>query len=777
MEHKRLSLCIIAKNEEESIRRCINSVTGLADEIIVVDTGSTDRTQDVAHSLGAKVIASKWEDDFSKARNISLEHATGDWVLYLDCDEELCADSRSELKKIMDFDGPEAYFLQIVNTTAEGVELIVPGLRMFRNRKEYRFTGSIHEQILAAIAQHCDQSRILQSDIRVFHFGYNQKLVNIPAKIRRNIRILENISEDKRDGFYYYNLGTEYLRLGQREEALAQFIKAAPLTHPGQGYGPIMIKRSITLLFELGKYLQAQHYIEYYRSIYSDYSDLVLLSGVCHFMCGRYSEAKKIIKEYLQLPPSPPWYPVENFFLNQSPEDLLNSASLHAVEKDYPVLSICIIGNNEAATLPTCIKSINEIAAQVVYIDTGSTDQSQAIALELGAEVYSLPWQHDFSAVRNYALNQARGEWILVLDADEVLPEESVIPLVRALKSNAYPAYLAKIHTPLDRNQSAQNWQISGSVRLFQPHARYRGALAEELYFAGHETSAEPVTDLQIMHLHFQSPQKQISDKRNTWEDIITRKWVEDSPKKHFLLGKEAFYAQEPQKAVAGFEYCLEYGFGDESAVFYYYTMSLINIGQYERAIKVADAGQKAFPDYTDLFYLQAIAHGLVGQVKEAEVLLLKCLQMGETSWWKYICSPGTGNYKALLSLGFIYVSQKRYQEAVGAFLQAANIPQSCEQAVEHLTALQGGSNIPIDILFKNQGLFNCKNIIIAARTLAKMGKRMESWDCLNSLDEQTVIDQPEFLQGMIELVETHLFNVKSQIMKYAPDHRILGYV
>ncbi len=777
MEPKRLSLCMIAKNEEENISRCINSVIGLADEIIVVDTGSMDRTSEIALSLGAKVITGKWEDDFSKARNISLEHATGDWVLYLDCDEELSADSRSELKKIMAVEGPEAYFLQIVNTTAEGVELTVPGLRMFRNRKEYRFTGSIHEQILAAIAQHCDQSQILQSSILVFHFGYNQKLVNIPAKIQRNIRILENIPEEQRDGFYYYNLGTEYLRLGQREEALAQFIKAASLTHPGQGYGPIMIKRIITLLFELGKYLQAQNYTEYYRNIYSDYSDLVLLSGVCHFMCGRYSEARDIIKEYLQLPPPPPWYPIESFFLNQSPEELLETASRHAVEKDYPELSICIIGNNEAGTLPTCIKSVNEIASQVVYIDTGSTDRSLTIALELGAEIHNLPWQHDFSSARNYALDQARGEWILVLDADEVLPEESVKVLVRTLKSNACPAYLLKIHTPLDKNQSTQNWQISGSVRLFKSQTRYRGVLAEGLYWEENKIKSEPIADLEIMHLHFQSPCEQVAAKREIWEEIISRNWLDDNPQKHFLLGKEAFYAQETKKALVYFEHCFELGLKNESAVFYYYTMSLINLGQYEQAIKIADAGQKAFPDYTDLFYLQAIAHGLVGQVKEAEALLLKCLQMGETAWWNYLCSPGTGHYKALLSLGSIYVGQKRFQEAVGVFLQAAKISQSCEPAIEHITALHGGSSVPIDILLKDQGLFNWKNIIIAARTFAKMGKRMESWECLNFLDELTVIDQPEFLERMIGLVETHLLSIKGHIMKYAPGHRILNYV
>ena len=779
MERKRLSLCMIAKNEAENIGRCIKSVKYLADEIIVVDTGSMDRTVEIAQSLGAKVITMKWEDDFSKARNLSIEHANCEWVLYLDCDEELKAESLTELEKILTTEGPEAYFFQIINTTAEGMELTVPGLRLFRNRKEYRFTGCIHEQILPAILQHYDHNRVLQSKVLVHHFGYNQKLTNISAKIQRNMRILENIPEEQRDGFYYYNLGTEYLRLCKREEALVHFTKSAALTNPGQGYGPIMIKRMITLLFELGKYRQAQQYLEHYRGIYKDYTDLVLLAGICHFMCGRYSEAGNIIKEYLGLPSSPQWYPIESAFITQTPEELIELAEQHTVMKDYPALTICIIGNNEAATLATCIKSVNEIASQVVYVDTGSTDKSGEIAFELGAEVYFIPWEYDFSAIRNYALDKAQGEWILVLDADEVLPETSVMAVIRAVKSESSPAYLVKVNTPLDQNQSAQNWQLSGSVRLYRNKMlRYQGVLAEELLFKGSDAIFEPelISDLEIVHLHFQSSLEHVSEKRKIWEETILRKWSEDTPVKYFLLGKEAFYAQETPKAAEYFSRYFEAGFSNDSAAFYYYTLSLINIGQYKQAIKIAEEGQKTFPDYTDLFYLTGIAYGLNGQVKEAEGMMLECLKMGEAAWWRYLCSPGTGHYKALLSLGPIYVRQGRLHEAVNVFLQAAKIPQSSEQAIAHLAALQGGMTIPIDILLKNHGLFNWRNTIIVAQTFAKMGSRTKSWESLRLLDEQTV-DQPEFLDRMIGLVETLLFNVKGQLVQYTPDHPILKYV
>jgi len=705
-----------------------------------------------------------------------LEHASGDWVLVLDCDEELCHDSRSELKRLINLESPEAFFIQIINTTDKGMELKVSSLRLFRNKKAYRYTGRIHEQILPSITKNGDPRKIMHSNIEVLHFGYNPQLVNIPAKIQRNLKILEQIPEKERDGFYYYNLGTEYLRLGRKEEALAQFLKAAPLTHPGQGYGPIMIKRIITILLETRRFRQALNYLQYYRGIYPDFNDLVLLTGLSYFMCGHYSKAQDIIKEYLELPPAPPWYPTETSFVSQPPEVILDMATKHAVVKDYPPLSVIIIGNNEAATLGTCIKSVNEIASQVIYVDTGSTDDSREIAFELGAEVHSIPWEYNYSSVRNYALNQARGEWILVLDADEVLPETSIMPVINAVKHSYCPAYLFKITTPLDQNQPTHNYQLSGSFRLFRRGARYQGALAQQLLEVELNPDLEPIPDLEIIHLHFQAPIEKIINKRKILEEVILREWPDNNPMRYYLLGREAFYAQEWFKAADYFKSYFKYDLITESAAYYYYTLSLINIGEYTQAIMVAEEGQKAFPDYTDLFYLQGIALGITGQLKSSETLLLKCLQMGDAAWWKYLSSPGTGHYKALLSLGTIYVKQHKYEKAIQILLQAAKIPQSSREAIEHLVKLHEAVNIPVEILLQNQGLYNWTNLLVTAQTYAKMGKRLKSWEYLQLLKEQKVV-QPECIQQVIGVINTLLLNIKGLVTKYIPDHPILNKI
>ena len=98
-DNPRLSVCMIVRDEERNLPRCLKSVKSIADEIIVVDTGSQDNTVLVAKELGADVYYFEWCDDFAAARNESLKHATGDWIFQIDADEELLPDSVSVLRK------------------------------------------------------------------------------------------------------------------------------------------------------------------------------------------------------------------------------------------------------------------------------------------------------------------------------------------------------------------------------------------------------------------------------------------------------------------------------------------------------------------------------------------------------------------------------------------------------------------------------------------------------------------------------------------------------
>ncbi|HWD18472.1 MAG TPA: glycosyltransferase, partial [Verrucomicrobiae bacterium] len=152
----RLSVCLIVKNEEAFLDACLASVRGLADQIVVVDTGSTDRTIEIARAHGAEVHAFAWCDDFSAARNAALERATGDWILSLDADEELLPAHRETLRREMANPDALAYRLPIINQGREDEGCsYVP--RLFRNAPGLFFLGRVHEQAFSSIQVRCQQ--------------------------------------------------------------------------------------------------------------------------------------------------------------------------------------------------------------------------------------------------------------------------------------------------------------------------------------------------------------------------------------------------------------------------------------------------------------------------------------------------------------------------------------------------------------------------------------------------------------------------------------------
>ncbi len=153
----KISLCLIVKNEEENLPACLASVEGLADEVVVVDTGSTDRTRELAARAGARMVSFTWVDDFAAARNEGLRHATGDWVFWLDADDRLDDAGRGKLRTLFDGladePGNVAYVMKCLCAAdpAEGSATVVDHIRLFRNHPEARWRYRVHEQILPAL--------------------------------------------------------------------------------------------------------------------------------------------------------------------------------------------------------------------------------------------------------------------------------------------------------------------------------------------------------------------------------------------------------------------------------------------------------------------------------------------------------------------------------------------------------------------------------------------------------------------------------------------------
>jgi glycosyltransferase involved in cell wall biosynthesis/tetratricopeptide (TPR) repeat protein len=187
---KRLSLCMIVKNEQEHLARCLNSAKLAVNEIIIVDTGSNDRTKDIATAFGAKIFDLQWGNDFSAARNLSLRKATGEWILILDADEIICPADYPKLKKIVNTQDPKkvAYTLTTRNYTNQiGSRGWTPNdgeyreeesgrgwfpsakVRLFVNDKRIQFENAVHETVESTIKKSGIQ--INPCSIPIHHYG------------------------------------------------------------------------------------------------------------------------------------------------------------------------------------------------------------------------------------------------------------------------------------------------------------------------------------------------------------------------------------------------------------------------------------------------------------------------------------------------------------------------------------------------------------------------------------------------------------------------------
>lgn len=230
----RKSLTMIVKNEEKNLRDCLLCVRDLVDEMIVVDTGSSDRTKEIAAEMGAKVFDFPWVDSFAAARNEAIGHATGDWIFWLDADDRMDEANRQKLKRLFDNIGLEntAYDMKCrcVGAFPGDTETIVDHVRLFRNDPRIRWKYRVHEQILRALRQAGAEVRF--SDVEIQHVGYVDAELK-KRKQQRDLRLLlMSDAEEPNDPFILFNLASSYLELGQPNDALLYAQRSLELSDP-----------------------------------------------------------------------------------------------------------------------------------------------------------------------------------------------------------------------------------------------------------------------------------------------------------------------------------------------------------------------------------------------------------------------------------------------------------------------------------------------------------------------------------------------------------------
>jgi tetratricopeptide (TPR) repeat protein len=312
----RLSLCMIVRDEQEMLPRCLAAVADAVDEIVIVDTGSTDATIELARSVGARVIEHPWTGSFAQARNVSFDAASGDWLMYLDADEVLVREDAQQLRSLTGRTWREAFYLAETNYTGEpedGTAVVHNALRVFRNRPEYRFEGRLHEQIAQRLPGYLPE-RIEATSVRVEHYGYLGVVRESRQKSSRNIELLRlQRAEGPPSAFLHYNLGCEYAAAGERAASLPEFERSWELLErapdrDGQRFAPALLSRLVKALRVCERPRAALERAEEGLQRYPDFTDLVLEQALAAIVLAQPEHAIERCERCIEMGDAPRGY-------------------------------------------------------------------------------------------------------------------------------------------------------------------------------------------------------------------------------------------------------------------------------------------------------------------------------------------------------------------------------------------------------------------------------------------------------------------------------------
>lgn len=327
----RLTVCVITKNEETFIAQCLKSIKPIAQQIVVLDTGSTDRTVEIAKELGAEVHAFAWCDDFSAARNAALEHARGDWVLMLDADEELPANQHENLMKDLRDSKAIAFRVPLVNQGSNDGRSFVP--RLFRNAPGVYYRGRIHEQVFPSLLPLCKawglETRL--GSAQLLHHGYTKELLKDRNKIERNLKLLKQaIEEQPNDVNLVMNLGLELVRSGSFDEGLRKYSEAFAMMSAQAPATVVPELREVLLTQYTCHLCKARRFDEVRRVLNSQLASRPGLTASLHYALGlacyeskQYGEAAEQMRHCISKRNTPALSPINTDILTAAPQHCL----------------------------------------------------------------------------------------------------------------------------------------------------------------------------------------------------------------------------------------------------------------------------------------------------------------------------------------------------------------------------------------------------------------------------------------------------------------------
>ena len=572
----RLSVCLIARDEAVFLDRCLASIGDLADEIVVVDTGSADDTCTVARRHHARVLSFSWTGDFSEARNHGLDAARGRWILSLDCDEVIALRDHDSIRAAMTDQDIAGYRLTTRNYTDKGDRsewfaadgayreqkdyagwFPTTKVRLWRRRREHRFRGAVHELVEPSILE--SGGRLADCVVPVHHYGLVEKARASDRYVEAGERKLQEAPDDERAR---YELAIAYRDAGRLDEALGGIEQVLTAIEAG-GSGDHLYLEEENVRLVHGDVLDRMQRLDEALAVYGDVIDRFPGAYQAHnntgsllARLGRFEEALLAYRRAAALAPENEVVQ-DNLRKLEQRVDVVPAAATPASARHS--LSLCIIVKDGADDLDRCLQSVKAAVDEIIVVDTGSTDGSVDVARRHGARVADFDWCDDFAAARNASLELATGEWILWMDADDYLLPEDLEKVQRA----------RQLTPDIALSFSLVNTEGSDSTRFRQvkmfpnrPGIRFTRPVHETVLPALQREGIEVRTaDACVMHTGYASPAV-VRQKAEHYRRLM-ESWLDEHPDDMdvcFRLGHTAYTYGSREQALVYFERVLGAG-------------------------------------------------------------------------------------------------------------------------------------------------------------------------------------------------------------------------
>lgn len=322
----RLSGCILTKNEEKNINNCITSILNICDEIILIDTNSTDNTIKIAENYTDKIFTMPFSNDFSTLRNYGMSKCIGDYILMIDGDESLNLDDGERLLDFLSLNPSiDGIYFKIHQQFQKGDPQEDISFRLFKNSPDYFYNRTPNEEILSSIIQSKPSPTFFASDFVIKHYGYDVSDAVNKERLLRNFDIIDSTPAEERDRYFFFTLGNEYMRINMYTEAVEAYETALSVQSSNQTLDHYIYTLILNLLkcyIKTSMFGRGADLFYQFRTKLEDCKDFCFMGLICLYECNSYVDCIHIL-DLLKIDGfSKTLYPCNNYYEKNNVESM-----------------------------------------------------------------------------------------------------------------------------------------------------------------------------------------------------------------------------------------------------------------------------------------------------------------------------------------------------------------------------------------------------------------------------------------------------------------------